>query len=219
MRTGILGGTFDPVHFGHLGIARAAMGFAGLDRVLLLPCASPPHKQRRDLTDGYRRFAMLTLATQDSPDLLASPHELLRGGTSYTVDTLEGLASELPGDEIFLILGSDSFVELETWRSFREIVRRAALLVVPRPGVEAEEIARRAPEALTAILLPRGAPLPAPSAGALPFAAVVEAVSVDISSTDIRTRAREGRPITGLVTAPVETYIRRQGLYGSTVNA
>lgn len=218
-RLGFLGGTFDPVHTGHLAMARAARTFAGLERVLVTPCAEPPHKDRTDITDGFRRFAMLVLALQGETGLEASPVELIRGGTSYTVETLRALREDGPEDEIYLIVGSDSFVELETWREHQEILGEAALLVVPRPEADPAAMARRAPEALGKILLPQGSPCPAAFRERLPVAAVAPAETVDVSSTQIRTCVREGRPIRGMVPAPVETYIRTQGLYGATVHA
>ncbi len=219
MRLGILGGTFDPVHNGHIAMARAALAGAGLDRVLLIPCARPPHKDRPALTDGYRRFAMLALALGDERSIHASPIELQRGGVSFTIDTLRHLAAEAPKKDLFLILGSDSFVEMETWRSFREILSLAAILVAPRAGADDAWIREKAPRDLQGRLLPpgglaRGAPGDGP-----PAAALLGMQPVDVSSTQIRARLREGRPVSGLVPASVETYIRRQELYGATLIA
>ena len=143
--------------------------------------------------------------------------ELLRGGTSFTVDTLRDLSEAK--DDLYLILGSDSFVDLETWRAFEEIVSLAALLVIPRPGVDETETRTKAPALLTEALLPSGEACPEDAGRRLPLASFVRTDPVEISSTDIRTRVREGRRIGGLVPAPVETYIRRQGLYGATVHA
>ena len=218
MRMGILGGTFDPIHEGHMAMAECAMRHARLDRVLMIPCNRPPHKDRPDLTGAFHRFAMLALSIQDRDGFVASDLELQRGEISYTVDTLGEIAADRPDDDLFLILGSDSFVELDTWRAPEEILSAVGLLVVPRPGIEAGEIASRAPAALRKILLPDSSHASGADRESLPFAVVVESNPVDLSSTTIRTRARDGRPISGMVPAPVETYIRKQGLYGATVH-
>ncbi len=219
MRLGVLGGTFDPVHNGHLAMARAAIRCALLDRVLMVPCARPPHKDRPDLTDGYSRFAMLVLALMDESSIDASTIELQRGGISYTADTLRLLTTERPRMDLFLILGSDSFVELETWRSCPEILSLAALLVAPRRGIEGAALRDRAPGLLRGELLPPGSLVPGAPQPGLPAAALVRMDPVEVSSTEIRSRLRGGRSVSGLVPAPVETYIRRQGIYGTTLIA
>jgi nicotinate-nucleotide adenylyltransferase len=216
VRLGILGGTFDPPHAGHLAAARAAASAADLDRVLMVPSALPPHKERPDLTDGYHRFAMVALLAEDEPALAASPAELRRGGVSYTVDTLRGIADAAPGDDLHLIVGSDSFVEMGSWRDLTEILERAAVVVVPRPGPGTRpEGTGLAPALARALREPR-TPWPRPLRGRLPHACVIESEPVDVSSTEVRGRARRGDPIAGLVPARVEAYIRRQGLYGPT---
>jgi len=221
VRLGLLGGTFDPVHAGHLSMARAAAAAARLDRVLLVPCSRPPHKERADLTDPYLRFGMVCLATTEGPELEASPIELNRGGVSYTVETLRELGERRPFDSCYLIMGSDSFAEIESWRCHAEILERSAVVVIPRPGMDLETMRRRLSPSIVSILR-RPAALDAeaggvdPGAGEPPFAIAVDTAPVDASSTDIRDRVREGRPIAGLVAPAVEAFIRRQGLYGKT---
>lgn len=213
MRLGLLGGTFDPVHLGHLMMARAAADAARLDRVLLVPCALPPHKERPDLSDGHHRFAMAALLIEESPLIGVSPIELTRGGVSYTVETLREMQAARPGAEIHLIMGSDSFAELTSWRSWEEILTRAAILVVQRMGLDAEALARQLPSPIASIL--RTTDAGSPSSNHLPRAEVVPGERVDVSSTEIRSRVREGRGIGGMVPSSVETYIRRQGLYAA----
>ncbi|HXI04361.1 MAG TPA: nicotinate (nicotinamide) nucleotide adenylyltransferase, partial [Candidatus Saccharimonadales bacterium] len=171
MKLGILGGTFDPVHNGHLALAEAAARRAALDRVLLVPCARPPHKDRTGLTDGYQRYAMLALAADGSPGLAVSPLELLRGGISFTAETLGEISAERPGADLFLLVGSDSFVEMETWRDLDRILALAAVLVLHRPGAGARDPVDAAPAALKGRILPPGEALPAPARQALPLAA------------------------------------------------
>ena len=214
MRLGILGGTFDPVHEGHLAMVRAAAAAARLDRVLLIPCARPPHKERPDLTDGYHRLAMLALLVPLDPIVSVSSIELRRGGISYTIDTLRDLHADHPRADLLLIVGSDSFAEMATWRDHDEILARVAIAVIRRPGAGAESLQGRLPSSLEKALRPAGAVWPGSFEGMLPFASVAECTPVEISSTEIRNRVREGRPIGGMVPAPVETYIHRQGLYG-----
>jgi nicotinate-nucleotide adenylyltransferase len=215
----LLGGTFDPVHNAHLGMAKAAVEHARLDRVLMVPCAQPPHKTSPDLTDGYHRFAMLALAVGSEPTLAVSPLELRRGGISFTVETLRRLSGDEPDRGLFLIVGSDSFAEMDTWREMPEILSLAGLVIVPRPGWGRREIEEQASPALRKILLPAGAACPEPAGQGRPFGLLVDMKAVEVSSTGIRNSVREGRAISGLVPAPVETYIRRQGLYEASAHA
>jgi nicotinate-nucleotide adenylyltransferase len=214
MRTGILGGTFDPVHSGHLVMARAAAAAARLDRVLLIPCARPPHKERDDLTDAYHRFGMLSLLVPLEPALAVSTVELRRGGVSYTVETLRAMAGGASAGGLFLIVGSDSFAEMASWKAYEEILSLAAILVIPRPGTKMDRLRERlSPPLASALRAPAARSFESIPDG-LPFAVIVETDSVDVSSTEIRNRVRQGRPITGMVPAEVEAYIHRQGLYG-----
>jgi len=133
VRLGLFGGTFDPPHRGHVAVAAAARDELGLDRVEVVPCALPPHRAPA-AASGYDRYAMTVLAFLDEERIVVSPRELLRGGVSYTIDTLDELAREQPEAELFLVIGGDSYDELPGWRAADEIVRRAHLAVVGRPG-------------------------------------------------------------------------------------
>jgi nicotinate-nucleotide adenylyltransferase len=213
VRLGILGGTFDPVHSGHVSMARAATAAARLDRLIMIPCAQPPHKERQDLTNAYHRFGMLALLVTDLPFLRVSPVELKRGGRSFSVDTLAELARRWPDADHYLVVGSDSFAELPTWRRHEEILSRAAVIVVPRHGMEPDSLRSQLPPELAEILRPPGAPWPDHLAGNLPFAGLVDSPALEISSTEIRRRVAQGQPIANMVPPPVENYINRQGLY------
>lgn len=214
MRTGILGGTFDPVHSGHIAMARASVEAARLDRVILVPCARPPHKERTDLTHGFHRFAMAALAASGDTALAVSSEELRRGGVSYTVETLRAMEREMPEDEMHLIVGSDSFLEMGLWKDHEEILSRAAIVIIPRPGSEVGRSRRDLAPVLSSALAEPGTPWPFSPRGALPFASVVRSEPVEISSTEIRNRLRQGRSIDGMIPPLVEAYVRRQGLYG-----
>ena len=134
MRIGVFGGSFDPIHYGHIRPVRAARRRLGLDRVLYLPTANPPHKPGRQFAPAGSRFAMVELALLGEEGMHASPLELTPGRPAYTVDSLDRLAREHPGDELWLIVGGDNFAQLQTWKSWRRLTRLARLAVLVRPS-------------------------------------------------------------------------------------
>ena len=136
MRIGVFGGSFDPVHIGHLLAAECCREQAGLDRVLFVPTAIQPHKQHRQLASGQHRLEMLALATGGHDAFEVSNDELARGGVSYTVDTLERLTAQHPGDDLLLILGPDAFLGLPTWREPQRIVELAEIIAVERESLD-----------------------------------------------------------------------------------
>ena len=192
MRLGLLGGTFDPPHIGHLIAAQDALQVLALERVALLPAAIPPHKQDRPVTPVSHRLAMLQLACADDPRLTVETLELERAGPSYTVDTLRTLAGR--GHELFLLMGADQYAEFSTWREPRAVRQLATLGVMRRAG----EDARAGPEP--------------DDVGYLPIRDV-PVTRVDISSTMIREAVAAGRSICYLVPPAVAAYIRAHGLY------
>lgn len=196
MKIGILGGTFDPIHNGHLKIALAAMEELGLDRVILMPSGDPPHKVRA--TDKRDRLRMAELAAGEHPGLYASDREIRRTGPTYTVDTLSALTVERPDVEWTYILGADALNKLDSWREFPRIARMCAFAGVSRPGCDVELAQLRA-SAIRACYNTRVDLLP------------VEGPA--LSSTAIRQRVAEGGDIGDCVPAPVAAYIRSRGLY------
>ena len=136
MRIGVFGGSFDPVHIGHLLAAECCREQAGLDRVLFVPAAIQPHKQDRQLASGQYRMEMLTLATGGNDAFAVFGDELERGGVSYTVDTLQQLKSRHPDDDLLLILGPDAFLGLPTWREPQRIIELAEVLPVERESLD-----------------------------------------------------------------------------------
>ncbi|MCZ6793934.1 MAG: nicotinate-nucleotide adenylyltransferase [Planctomycetota bacterium] len=200
MKLGVYGGTFDPLHNGHLSVARAAREAHDLDRVLLVPAARAPHK-RRTLSPAGHRLAMVRLAVEGEDGLEASDLEIARGGVSYTVDTLETLAHLDSAAEIFLIVGADSLPELHLWKDVGRIFSVARVVVVNRPGHDPE--AWR-PE-LVADVDPRAAERYRDDQ-------VVMAPS-PVSSTQVREAIRAGRPVDGLVPPVVARYVAEHGLY------
>ncbi len=194
MRVGVIGGTFDPPHRGHLHAAREAQGALELDRVLFVPCQRQPLKEGRPAASGYHRAAMVALAIARRPDWALELAELDRGGPSYTIETLEALRADRPGDRLFLILGEDSYRSLERWHRWRDIVAATPLVVVPRPGWE------EAPSA------------PAPAGAEVHR---VRARPDRCSSSVIRERLAAGEDVRRWVPAPGVAYILRQGLSGA----
>jgi nicotinate-nucleotide adenylyltransferase len=199
-RVGIFGGTFDPVHLGHLILAEQCREQAPLDEVWFVPAARPPHKATTPLTSFLQRAEMLALALAGQAAFQIDSTEKERPGPSFTVDTLDELRQRHPGTEFFLLLGSDSLVELPHWREPRRIVEHTTLLVATRPGWPLPS----AEQFRAALHLPEEAPLP------LQF---VEAPLIDISSRDLRRRAAEGRSLRYLVPRAVECYIQEKRLY------
>ncbi len=188
---GILGGTFDPPHVGHLMVAQDVLEALGLDRVVFVPARVPPHKEGLSISPPDVRLAMLRAAVGDDPRFEVSELELRREGASYSVDTLRRLREERPEHELFFIIGADQFAELDTWREPEEIARLARLVVIPRGGTEP------------------GAPPP----GLDVEYDVVDVTRIGLSSTDIRERVRAGRSIRYLVPEGVLEIIEAHALY------
>jgi nicotinate-nucleotide adenylyltransferase len=200
MRIGIFGGTFDPVHLGHLILAENCREQGRLDQVWFIPAAAPPHKLDRPVTPFDRRAEMLRLALAGNPAFGVNELERDRPGPSYTADTLTELRRRHPGDEFFLLVGSDTLADLPAWHQPARILQMAGLLIWLRPGHpphSAEQLrqALRLPEQIEVRLQ------------------VVEGPLIDISSSDLRRRVAAGRSLRYLVPRAVEQYIREKGLY------
>jgi nicotinate-nucleotide adenylyltransferase len=199
-RLGILGGTFDPIHLGHVEAATAAGRALSLDRVLLLPSRTPPHRSAEPRASVFHRFAMAALAAAES-GMSVSDLELRRDGPSYTALTLEAFHREgYAPAQLFFITGSDAFAEVETWYDYPHILQLANFVVVSRPG---------APRASELIPNPQS-PITDPTR---PTLFSVEADTPDVSSTEIRRRAGAGESLDGLVPSSVAGHIRRHHLY------
>ena len=202
-RIGILGGTFNPVHIGHLLIAQTVREACGLDRVLLMPCHTPPHKSCEGLAPVADRLAMVRLAVADDPALEVCTVELERGGVSFAVDTMTAFRAQYSACEPHFIIGMDSLRELHLWHRVEALLSLCNFIVVERPGVDRP----LAPEALH---------LPAPWPERL-LANVIRGRLCEVSSYEIRKRVAENRPIRYLVPAAVEQYVRCKGLYAGYV--
>jgi len=218
-RTGVLGGTFDPIHAGHLAVASAAARFLGLDDVLLVPSRTPPHRPVDPAASIFHRFAMVALAAQRDPRMLACDLELGRPGPSYTADTLRALhAAGLDRLQIFFLTGADAFAEIAIWREYPAVLDLAHFVVCSRPGTPASSVPARLP-GLAARMVTVGASGEPPPAAQTPSVYLLDAATPDVSSSDVRARARAGRPLAGLLPPEVDVYIRRHGLYGAPPSA
>ncbi len=204
-RIGILGGTFDPIHNGHLAVARAARQRFRLDRIYFVPCGRPPHKDRPGLSDYLDRFTMVALACRGEPGLVASLLEAgpdLRGHRrSYSIDTVRRLRRRHPRARIYFLLGMDAFLYLPTWKNFRQLVRLCDFIVAARPGFDW----RRAAPVVAAVRARRGSGRP--SVFYLP------AVRARASATAIRRAVRCGQDVSRQAPTAVADYIEKMGLY------
>lgn len=188
-RLGVFGGTFDPPHVGHLVTAVNVRHALQLDLVLLMVANQPWQKVgSRPITPAEDRLAMVEAAVADVPGLAAGDHELRAGGPSYTADTLATLAREHPHTELYTIVGDDAAAGFETWHRYADVAATSRLVVVDRPGAPVE------------------------LSGRFPWIRV-EVPRLEVSSTDLRARAADGRPLDYLVTDPVMDVIRTRGLY------
>lgn len=200
-RVGVVGGTFDPIHLGHVAMAEAAADCLELDRVLLIPANLPPHRGHAP-APVEDRLAMCRLAVAGHPRLEVSDIEVRRGGRSYTVDTLRELSRELPGARLFLVLGWDAARDILSWRDPEEVIRLARLVIVPRPGL---------PAPTRELLLAAGIDPETASVCHLP--------TPDVRATEVRRALSDGRSLAGLVDRSVEMYLRQRDLYGFRKNA
>lgn len=198
MRIGIFGGTFDPIHYGHLLLAETCRQSLNLDEVRFVPASSPPHKQGRQITDGRMRADMVRFAVSGFPELLVDERELHRQGPSFTVDTLAEYRAEFPEAELFLLVGADSLRDLLSWREPEQISQLATIVACNRPGIDAltteqvvewvgSEIARR----VVTLQMP----------------------GTDISASEMRERVRCGRGLRFLTPRAVEAFVVQNQLY------
>ncbi len=195
-RTAVFGGSFNPIHYGHLLLADEVLDALGLDRVLFVPAAQPPHKPNAQLAPAQDRHAMVQLAIAGHPKFAVSDLELRRPGPSYTVDTLDAL--RIPREELFLIVGSETFLDLLTWRTPRRVAELAQIIVVPRAGSAFDPESAAVRKVVHEI---RDEPL------------IVRAISLPISASDLRRRVREGRSVAYRLPEAVAAYIQAKRLY------
>jgi len=197
-RLGIMGGTFDPIHYGHLVAAETARSAFALEQVLFIPTGNPPHKVAYKVTDAWERFHMVASSIQTNDRFQVSSLEIEREGPSYTIDTLRTLRELLPEQELYFITGADALRDILSWRQPAEIIKLATIIAASRPGYSLDEllflIGENAPRLRNRIFQ-------------------LEIPALAISSTDIRRRVREGLSIRYLLPDKVRLYIEQEGLY------
>lgn len=215
-RIGVLGGSFNPIHLGHLLLADDLREALALDEVRFIPARQPPHKPDLDLAAAEHRYAMTELAIQGNPHFTVSRVELDRPGPSYTVDTLERFRREAePAATFFLLLGSETFLDLLSWKEPQRLATLARLAVVPRTGSGFDADAIQAQKLLQElgqerwIRVPPALPRPEPSRGIY----LVSATSLPITASELRRRARAGESLRYRVPEPVAEYIQVHRLY------
>jgi nicotinate-nucleotide adenylyltransferase len=197
-RLGIMGGTFDPIHYGHLVAAETARDELGLDNVLFIPTGIPPHKINRQVTDANLRFAMVEMSIRNNKYFKVSRVEIEREGPTYTIDTLRILHALFPEQELYFITGTDALRELLTWREPEEIIKLARIIGASRPGYESHDILKsiyhKYPFTMDKI-------------------SQLEIPALAISSTDIRSRVHKKRSIRYLLPDEVRLFIKENKLY------
>ena len=197
-RLGIMGGTFDPIHYGHLVTAEGARYELGLEKVIFIPAGRPPHKPNYHITEPWRRYDMTGLAVASNPFFLASPQEVERPGPSYTIDTVRATSHLYPEAQIYFITGADAVLEILTWKNVEQLLSICGFIAATRPGYRLDELWARLdglPQSLKQNIF------------------CMEVPALAISSTDIRQRVRDGRPVKYLLPEPVEDYISKNHLY------
>lgn len=215
MKTGILGGTFNPIHLAHLRIAEEAQKEFRLDRVLFIPAADPPHKDIDGEVSFAHRFAMVERAIREYPCFQASDLEIRRSGKSFSVDTLEILQREDPAGERFFIIGLDSYRDIASWKDFTRLFSLCHLVVATRPGIAVENPLDPLPVAIRRDFCydSRAGKILHKSGNYVFF---LSGTHLDISSTQVRQRLIEGQSVSRLVPPTVAEYIEEHGLYRAT---
>jgi nicotinate-nucleotide adenylyltransferase len=212
-RIGILGGTFDPIHTGHVDIGTAAAQALGLARMFVIPANTPPHREQ-PFASSFHRFAMVALTVAGRPGWRAADLELRGQAPSYTTMTLTRFHERGYGPaELFFVIGADAFSEIASWMDYPHILDCAHFAVVSRPGCSVDEVERRLPQLAERMVRP---PVD-PASQATPVIILIDAQTADVSSTAIRRRRAEGQSITGMVDLGVQQHIEQHGLYTAAI--
>lgn len=198
MRLGILGGTFDPIHYGHLLLAETCREQLNLSQIRLLPAGAPPHKTGKGITDGHTRADMAQLAISGYPEYTVDRREIRREGPSFTVDTLTGLRTEFPDAELFFLMGADSLRDIPTWKDPEQILESATVVAVNRPGLaapSAEQVIEWVGEAFASRIT------------------ILSMPGTDLSATALRRRVAEGQNLRFMTPRAVEMFITQHQVY------
>jgi len=225
MNIGLFGGTFDPIHRGHLKVARAAAARFRLREIWFVPADVPPHKQKTPVTSYFHRYSMVAMALSESPDFLPSlleapePEAHMERHPSYSIDTVRKMKAGLRrGDRLYFLIGIDAFRDIAKWHLAEELLRECEFIIAARPGYSLEDVAKSLPDGLRptlkelrsvgldAALRPRGVTLH-----------LLPETHEDVSATQIRAAVKRGKGLTELVPEAVAEYIRKEGLYRNKV--
>ncbi len=211
-KIGVLGGTFDPIHLGHIRIGERVKEFFSLEKIFYIPSYSPPHKDSSSITEAPLRFRMVEIALKGSDGIIPSAIEISRKGTSYTIDTLRELKRIYKNSQIYLIIGVDAFLEVKTWKEWKNLLKEYSIIVVSRPDykmVEAENLLREEDFTFERVSFFEKEKIEEK----YPLIYLFEMDSLPISSKEIRERVKKGLSIKGLVLPEIERYIIENGLY------
>ncbi|HOP60213.1 MAG TPA: nicotinate-nucleotide adenylyltransferase [Candidatus Saccharicenans sp.] len=211
--TGLFGGTFNPIHNGHLRAAEEVMKYFPLDRILFIPSYIPPHKDQKEVVPACHRWRMVEIACQGHPKFIPSDLEVKSPGPSYSILTLRKLKELFPDDTFWFIVGSDAFLEIETWKDYNQLLKECSFIVVRRPGFELERLDKVIDKIKPELLVEIDKREKTEVKDDRPGLYLLEINALDISSSEIRHRLRAGLPITGLVPPGVEDYIMNNRLY------
>ncbi len=227
-RIGVYGGTFDPIHHGHLKMAEAVLKAFAMDRLVFVPAFIPPHKHREGISSPFHRLAMLALATANSQRMFVSYIELEAPAYSYTIETLERLQAVSENAQLFFVMGGDSFKEIKMWHQYERILTEYDCIVAARPNqlgqtdqpnqedgyIDGENMADHlAPHLRVRVVDLRGGRLPPDEPIPTPHIYLTDYIEVDVSSTNVREKAAQGRPLDDLVPHAVAEYIGKYKLY------
>lgn len=217
-RIAVYGGTFDPIHNGHLRVAEAILKAFAMDRMLFVPAFVPPHKRDQRISSPFHRLAMLALATADQPRMFVSAIELEAPQRPYTIETLGRLKAEFGDARLFFVMGADSFRDVTMWREHERLLTEFDVIVATRPGYGSHEsdqniAAHLTPKLQAACVDLRGGRFPSPEHFAAPHVYLTDYVAMDVSATAIREAVEENQPIEEMVSPPVAAYIEKYQLY------
>ena len=211
MKIGIFGGTFDPVHTGHLRVAEEVRESFSLERIVFVPVLMPPHKRDYRIAEADDRLHMLRAGTRGNRFFQTSETEIRRGGVSYTIDTLKGFEKRF--GEVYFLIGIDAFSEIDTWHAYRELFRHAHFIVMTRPTRNQSSLLNLLPRDIQDEVRALDENILEHTSGKRIYLRGI--TQLDISSTKIKELLKNGRSVRYLVPGPVERYIHQRGLYGT----